>query len=102
MPGRTKPPSQNWRAFLENHVGDLASIDFFTMPTVMFRGLFVLIVLAHDRRKIVHFKVTEHPAAEWTALEARVPPSSDLFRGEAAACCRGRFSGDLEAVRGRE
>ena len=67
MPRRTKPPSQNWRAFLGNHVGDLASIDFFTAPTVTFRILFVLIVLAHDRRKIVHFNVTEYPTAEWTA-----------------------------------
>jgi len=54
MPRRTKPPSQNWKAFLDNHVGDLASIDFFTVPTVTFRVLFVLIVLVHDRRKIVH------------------------------------------------
>ena len=67
MPRRRKPPSQTWRAFQYNHVGDLVSIDFFTVPTATFRVLFVLIVLAHDRRRIVHFNVTEHPTAEWTS-----------------------------------
>jgi hypothetical protein len=69
MPRRTKPPSQNWRAFLDNHVEDLVSIDFFTVPTATFRVLFVLIMLAHDRRRIVHFNVTDHPTAEWTAQQ---------------------------------
>ena len=69
MPKRRKPPSQSWRTFLDNHVGELVSIDFLTVPTATFRVLFVLIVLAHDRRKIVHFNVTEHPTAEWTARQ---------------------------------
>jgi transposase InsO family protein len=69
MPRRRKPPSQNWRVFLDNHVGELMSIDFFTVPTATFRVLFVLIVLAHDRRRIVHFNVTEHRTAEWTGQQ---------------------------------
>ena len=69
MPRRTKPPSQTWRAFLDNHVGDLVSIDFLTVPTATFRVLFVLIVLAHDRRRIVHFNVTDHPTADWTSQQ---------------------------------
>ena len=69
MPRRTKPPSQTWRAFLDNHVGELVSMDFFTMPTATFRVLFVLIILAHDHRKIVHFNVTEHPTVEWTGQQ---------------------------------
>jgi len=69
MPRRTNPPSQGWRAFLDNHVSELVSIDFLTVPTATFRVLFVLIVLAHDRRRIVHFNVTEHPSAEWTAQQ---------------------------------
>ena len=69
MPRRRKPPSQTWRSFLDNHVGELVSIDFFTVPTATFRVLFVLIVLAHDRRRIVHFNVTEHPTAEWTSQQ---------------------------------
>ncbi len=69
MPKRRKPPSQSWRTSLDHHVGELVSIDFLTVPTATFRVLFVLVVLAHDRRKIVHFNVTEHPTAEWTARQ---------------------------------
>jgi transposase InsO family protein len=64
-----KPPSQTWRTFLKNHVGDIAAIDFFTVPTVSFRVLFCFIVLRHERRKIVHFNVTAHPTASWTAQQ---------------------------------
>ncbi len=66
MPRNKKPPSQTWRTFLDNHIKDLVSIDFFVVPTATFRILFVLVVLAHDRRKILHFNVTEHPTARWT------------------------------------
>ena len=64
-----KPPSQTWRTFLENHADCLAGIDFFTVPTATFRILYVFIVLSHDRRQIVHFNVTAHPTAQWTAQQ---------------------------------
>ena len=64
-----KPPSQTWRTFLENHVKTMVSVDFFTVPTIRFQALYVLLVLAHDRRRIVHFNVTAHPTAEWTAQQ---------------------------------
>jgi putative transposase len=64
-----KPPSQNWRTFLQNHVKDLLSVDFFTVPTIRFQVLYVFLVLAHDRRRILHFNVTAHPTAEWTAQQ---------------------------------
>jgi putative transposase len=66
---RRPPPSQTWRTFLTNHVRDLVSIDFFTVPTARLRVLFVLVVLAHHRRRALHFKVTEHPTAAWTAQQ---------------------------------
>jgi hypothetical protein len=70
MPKRPrKPPSQTWRTFLANHLGSLASIDFFTIPTATFRVLFVFVVLAHRRRRVVHFNVTEHPTAASTAQQ---------------------------------
>ena len=47
------------------------SIDFFTVPTLRFQVLYVFLVLAHDRRRIVHFNVTAHPTAEWTAQQLR-------------------------------
>jgi putative transposase len=68
-PKPRKPPSQTWRTFLDNHVGSLASIDFFTVPTATFRVLYVFFVLAHDRRRVLHFNVTEHPSAAWTAQQ---------------------------------
>jgi hypothetical protein len=69
MPKRRPEPSQTWRTFLANHIGDLVSIDFFTVPTARLRVLFVLVLLAHHRRRVVHFNVTEHPTAAWTAQQ---------------------------------
>src|SRR3989454_1563364 len=69
LPERRSPPSQTWRTFLTNHVRDLVSIDFFTVPTARLRVLFVFVVLAHARRRVLHFNVTEHPTAAWTAQQ---------------------------------
>src|SRR5438309_10808320 len=66
-----KPPSQTWRTFLENHAQQLVSVDFFTVPTLRFQVLYVFLVLAHERRRILHFGVTAHPTAEWTAQQLR-------------------------------
>jgi transposase InsO family protein len=64
-----KSPSPTWKAFLNNHVKDIVACDFFTVPTASFKGLFVFILLAHERRRIVHFNITEHPTAQWTAQQ---------------------------------
>ena len=69
MPKKRKPPSQTWHTFLDNHLKNMVSIDFFVVPTATFRVLFVLIVLAHDRRRVVHFNVTKHPTARWTGTQ---------------------------------
>jgi hypothetical protein len=66
-----KAPSQTWRMFLDNHIQSLVSVDFFTVPTLRFQILYVFLVLAHDRRRILHFAVTAHPTAEWTAQQLR-------------------------------
>src|SRR5712692_2191998 len=66
-----KPPSQTWRTFLENHVKNLVSVDFFTVPTLRFQVLYVFLVLAHERHRILHFGVTAHPTAAWTAQQLR-------------------------------
>jgi len=67
LPKGRRPPSQTWRSFLDNHIKDMVSIDFLAVPTATFRLLYVLIVLAHDRRRIVHFNVTSNPTASLTA-----------------------------------
>ena len=59
-----RPPSQAWRTFLKNHAKHLIAVDVFTVPTATFRVLFVLLMLTHRRRRLVHFNVTEHPTAE--------------------------------------
>ena len=62
-------PSQSWRTFLQNHAGGIAAMDFFVVPTVTARLLYVLVVLNHERRKIVHFNITDSPTAAWTAQQ---------------------------------
>ena len=66
-----RPPSESWKTFLDNHVSELVSVDFFTVPTATFRVLFVLVVLAHRRRRVVHFNITDHPTGVWTAQQVR-------------------------------
>jgi hypothetical protein len=66
-----KPPSQTWRTFLTNHMDQMASIDFFVVPTATFRILFVFVVLLHARRRVLHFQVTEHPTQQWTMQQMR-------------------------------
>jgi hypothetical protein len=74
-----KPPSQTWRIFLDNHLQQLVSIDFFTVPILRFQVLYVFLVLAHDRRRIVHCNVTVHPTAEWTGQQLREAFPFDQF-----------------------
>ncbi len=69
IPKRRTPPSQTWRTFLTNHAPDLVSIDFFTVPTARLRVLFVLFILAHHRRRVRHFNITDHPTSAWTAQQ---------------------------------
>jgi putative transposase len=64
-----RPPSQTWKTFLSNHAGDIVGIDFFTVPSLTFRNFYCFIILLHDRRTIVHFNVTDHPTAAWTAQQ---------------------------------
>src|SRR6476620_5055431 len=71
MVRRRRPPSQTWRTFLDNHLKTLVSGDFFVVPTIRFQILYVFLVLAHDRRRILQIGVTAHPTAEWTAQQLR-------------------------------
>ena len=64
-----KPPSQGWRVFLKNHSREIAAIDFFTVVTLNFRILICFVVLRHHQRTVVHFNVTSHPTARWTAQQ---------------------------------
>jgi transposase InsO family protein len=67
----TSSPSQSWRTFLANHVQQIAAADFFVVRTATCRLLFVLVILAHERRRVVHVAVTDHPTAAWRAQQLR-------------------------------
>jgi transposase InsO family protein len=79
MPRHRRPPSQTWRTFLTNHVGQIAAADFVVVPTATWRLLFVLVILAHERRRVMHVAVTAHPTAAWTAQQFR-----EAFPGDEA------------------
>jgi putative transposase len=63
------PAGQSWRTFLRNHLHEIAAIDFFTVPTVTFKTLYIFLVLSLDRRRVVHFDVTDSPTAAWISLQ---------------------------------
>jgi putative transposase len=68
---RESDSAQRWLAFLRNHRGAIAAMDFFTVPTVTFGVLYCFFVLAHGRRRILHFNVTRHPTSRWIVQQLR-------------------------------
>lgn len=64
-----KPPSPPWKTFLKHHVQDLVALAFFPVPTGAFRILFVLVILAHDRRRVVHSNISEPPTSQGTVQQ---------------------------------
>jgi transposase InsO family protein len=58
---------QTWKTFLRNHAAGIGAMDFLVVPTVNFRLLFVLVILRHERRRLISLSVTDHPTAEWIA-----------------------------------
>jgi transposase InsO family protein len=66
---RRRSPSQGWKTFFRNHAQAIAAIDLFVVPTLTFERLFAVLVLGHDRRKLLWFEVTRQPTAEWLARQ---------------------------------
>jgi len=62
---------QNWKTFLKNHSKEIISIDFLTIPTINFKLMYVLVIIEHHRRKLIHFNVTKNPTAEWCLQQIR-------------------------------
>jgi len=65
MPKNNKPPNQSWPAFIKNHMDTTVAIDFFTVPTLFFKNIYVLLVISHKTREIIHFNTTESPNLFW-------------------------------------
>ena len=68
---RNAEPARRWAAFLSNHREAIAAMDFFTVPTVTFGVLYGFFVITHQRRHILHFKVTSHPTSAWVLQQLR-------------------------------
>ena len=78
---RRGDPDQKWLAFLQNHREVITAFDLFTVPTVTFRVLYCFFVIEHERRKILHCNVTQHPTAEWIVQQLREAfPESCRYR----------------------
>jgi putative transposase len=84
LPRRPKDPSPTWGSFLHNHLIDIAAIDMFVVATATVRILYALIILGHDRRKVVHFEVTENPTQVWLS---RQMTEAFLWETAPAICC---------------
>jgi hypothetical protein len=67
MARRGRVPSQTWKTFLHNHAAGIGAMDFLIVPTVGFRLLFVLVILRHQRRRLISLSVTANSTAEWIA-----------------------------------
>ena len=64
-----RQPSPTWRSFIRNHFSEIAAVDFFTVPTMTFKTFYVFVVLSLDRRRVLHFNVTDSPTAAWTSRQ---------------------------------
>ena len=65
----SRPRSQTWKTFLQNHAEAIAAVDMCGVPTLTFECLFAFLVLGHGRRQLLWFEVTRHPTAEWLARQ---------------------------------
>jgi len=68
---RNPESAKRWKTFLQNHREVIAAMDFFTVPTLAFGVLYCFFVIAHDRRRILHFNVTKHPTSAWVTQQLR-------------------------------
>jgi transposase InsO family protein len=68
---RDRGKQQRWVTFLRNHKDSIAAMDFFVVPSVGFRLLYVWFVIEHDRRRIIHFNVTANPTSQWVIQQLR-------------------------------
>ena len=92
-----KRKQQRWMTFLRNHKDGIAAMDFFVVPTITFRLLYVWFVIDHNRRRILHVNVTRYPTSMWVVQQLReafpndLPPSYLIFDNDTI------FSSDVSA-----
>jgi len=79
MPRRIAGPDgiERWKAFLRNHIDVIAAMDFLTVPSATFVNIYILVIMSHGRRRILHANVTTHPTEKWVVQQLR-----NVFNGE--------------------
>jgi transposase InsO family protein len=71
MPKRHRKSGHTWATFLKNHAGDIWACDFTVVHDLLFRPLYVFIIIELKRRRIVHAVVTRNPTDAWVAQQLR-------------------------------
>jgi putative transposase len=95
---RNPEPAKRWKAFLNNHREAIAAMDFFTVSTLTFGVLYCFFVIAHNRRRILHFNVTKHPTSEWVSQQLREALPYDSVPGYLIFDCATNFNDDVVNV----
>jgi transposase InsO family protein len=95
---RNPEPAKRWAAFLSNHREAIAAMDFFTVPTLTFGVLFCFFVIAHDRRRVLHCNVTEHPTSAWVVQQLREAFPYESAPGYLIFDRGANFSGEVVAT----
>lgn len=85
MVKRNNPSGQSWQAFLRNHAPHIAAMDLFTVPTISFIQLYVLVIVRLARRQRVWVNVARHPTAEWIARQVLRPSRGMKLRATSSA-----------------
>jgi len=76
-PGGYPRGDQRWSSFLKNHAAAIVACDFCVVVSATFRLLYVLVVMEHASRRIIHLNVTAHPTSAWTLQQMREAIPSD-------------------------
>jgi transposase InsO family protein len=92
---RSPEPAHRWAAFLSNHREAIAAMDFFTVPTLTFGVLYAFFVIAHDRRRILHFNMTKRPTSGWVIQQLREAFPFDSAPGNLIFDCGANFNSDV-------
>jgi len=95
---RNPEPAKQWKAFLNNHREAIAAMDFFTVPTLTFDVLYCFFVIAHNRRRILHFNVTRRPTSEWVSQQLREAFPYDSVPGSLIFDRAANFNDDVVSI----
>ena len=88
-------PAKRYKTFLNNHREAISAMDFFTVPALTFGILYCFFIIAHDRRRILHFNVTKHPTSDWVIQQLREAFPYDYAPGYLIFDCGSSFNAEI-------